>query len=139
MSHHNHSHCNFIGVCSIIDLFEVVSELEPVAYRWKHIGRALRLDQGQLKKIEKENKDDIDDCLSEALTLWLNKNYDTEKFGEPSWELLAEAVGHPAGGNNSALAEGIRQRHSKHTLLAYYTLFTTSLFANHCSSNRLTS
>ena len=125
MSHHNHSRCNFIGVCSIIDigdLLEVVSELdEQVTARWNHIGRALGIGHNQLKKIEKENKDDLDDCLSEALSLWLNKSYKTEKFGEPSWKLLAKAVRRPAGGNNSAVAEGIRQRHSKHTLLAYYT------------------
>ena len=108
-------------MCSIIDiddLFDVKSELQPVAYRWKHIGEALRLDQGQLKKIEKENRDDLDDCLSEALSLWLNKSYNTEKFGEPTWELLAKAVGHRSGGNNPALADEIRQRHSKHTLVA---------------------
>ena len=129
-------------MCSIIDigdLLEVVSELdEQVTARWNHIGRALGIGHNQLKKIEKENKDDLDDCLSETLSLWLNKSYKTERFGEPTWELLAEAVGHPAGGNNSALADEIRQRHSKHTLLAYLHLFTTSLFANHCS-NRLTS
>jgi ankyrin repeat protein/serine/threonine protein kinase len=103
----------------IDDLFEVVSELQPVITRWKHIGLALRLSQGQLKKIEKEHKDDLDDCLSDTLSLWLNKSYKTEKVGEPTWKLLAKAVSRPAGGNNPALAEGIRQRHSKHTLLAY--------------------
>ena len=82
-----------------------------MAYRWKHIGRALRLDQGQLKKIEKENRDDLDDCLSETLSLWLNKNYNTEKFGNPTWELLAEAVSHRAGGNNPALSDDISMKH----------------------------
>ena len=91
-------------------MFDVVSELEPVTYRWKQIGLALRLGLGQLKKIEKENKD-TDDCLSEAITLWLNKNYNTQQFGEPSWELLAEAVGHRSGGKDSALAEDILKRH----------------------------
>jgi ankyrin repeat protein/serine/threonine protein kinase len=96
----------------IDDLFEVVSELQPVITRWKHIGLALRLSQGQLKKIEKEHKDDLDDCLSDTLSLWLNKSYKTEKVGEPTWKLLAKAVSRPAGGNNPALAEGIRQRHT---------------------------
>ena len=82
-----------------------------MAYRWKHIGLALRLDQGQLKKIKKENKDDLDECLTGALTLWLNKNYNTKRFGEPSWELLAKAVSHPAGGNNPALSEEIIRSH----------------------------
>ena len=99
---------------------------------------ALKLGREQLKKIEKENKDDLDDCLSETLSLWLNKNYNTERFGEPTWEQLAEAVGHPAGGNNSAVAEGIRQRHSKHTLLAYTMSFVHYIIICQCSSNRQT-
>ena len=45
------------------------------------------------------------------LTLWLNRNYNTERFGEPSWELLASAVGHRAGGNNPALAMEITKTH----------------------------
>ena len=114
---HNHSHCNFIGVCLIIDidLFKVLSELQPVTARWKYIGLALRLSPALLETIESD-RGNLQDRLTEVLTQWLNHNYDTKRFGEPTWELLAEAVGHPAGGNNSALADEIRQRHSKHTL-----------------------
>ena len=90
-------------------MFDVKKELQPVITRWKHIGLALRLDPEQLKKIARENRDDMDDCLIEMLTLWLNKNYNTERFGNPSWELLASAVKDHAGGNNAALAEKITQ------------------------------
>ena len=82
-------------------------KLKPVTDRWKHIGLALRLDHSELKKIERENRDNLEDCLTEVLTLWLKRNYNTEKFGEPSWELLAKAVAHPSGGNNVALAKNI--------------------------------
>ena len=88
----------------------MVSECEPVTDRWRQIGLALRLDHSQLKKIERENRD-LDDCLSETLSLWLNKSYNTERFGEPSWELLAGAVAHRSGGNNPALTEDIRNKH----------------------------
>ena len=81
--------------------------LGPVSDRWKHIGLALRLDPTQLNKIKKENNDH-EDCLTEMLTLWLKENYNTERFGEPSWELLAVAVAHHDGGNDSALAKRIR-------------------------------
>ena len=84
----------------------MVRILQPVISRWKYVGLALRLDHDQLKKIEKENKD-LEDCLNEMVTLWLKKNYITERFGEPSWKLLVEAVGDPAGGNDQALAEQI--------------------------------
>ena len=92
------------------DLFEVNSELQPVAARWKHFGLALRLDPDKLDEIERDNRDSSD-CLTKVLTLWLKKNYNTERFGEPSWKLLARAAGNPAGGNDSALAEKISERH----------------------------
>ena len=78
--------------------------------RWKQIGKALRLRPQQLNVIEAEKRK-LCDCLSETVSLWLNKSYNIEKFGEPSWELLAGAVAHHSGGNNPALAEGIRKRH----------------------------
>ena len=79
------------------------SQLEPVIDRWRHIGLALRLDPDQVKRIKKENSD-LEDCLTEVLTLWLQKNYNTERFGEPSWEMLARAVSDRSGGNDPALA-----------------------------------
>ena len=98
---------NFTTI-DISHLFDVKSVVEPVTARWKHIGLALRLDPGQLDRIEKEKRD-LDDCLTEMLTLWLKKNYNTERFGEPSWELLARAVDHDSGGNDSSLAGEIRE------------------------------
>ena len=89
-------------------MFDVKRELQPVTDRWKHIGLALRLDPSELKKIEKENRD-LDDCLIEMLPLWLNKNYNTKRVGDPSWVLLASALENRAGGNNAALAEKITQ------------------------------
>ena len=71
------------------------------------MGLALRLDPNQLDVIEKQNSD-LEDSLTKVLTLWLNKNYNTKRFGEPSWELLAKAVAHRAGGSNPALAEEIQ-------------------------------
>ena len=92
-------------------MFDVVSELAPVTDRWKYIGLALRLDPSELKVIKKENRDNLEDCLTEVLTLWLNKAYNTERFGEPSWELLARAVAHSSGGRNRALAGEIKKNH----------------------------
>ena len=92
------------------DLFDVKRELLPVAATWKDIGLALRLGSSQLDEIETDNKC-ASDCLTKVLTLWLKKAYNTERFGEPSWELLARAVTDPAGGNNPALAEEIAKKY----------------------------
>ena len=91
----------------IDDLQDVRSALEPVNARWKPIGLTLGLDHGQLEAVERD-KVNCEDCLTEVLTLWLKRNYNTEKFEEPSWEMLARAVGHRSGGNNSALAQEIK-------------------------------
>ena len=101
----------FIVLCLDIndDLFDVNNELMPVAARWKNLGIALRLDSAQLDRIEADNRK-VEDSLTEVLKLWLKKSYNTMKFGEPSWHLLAKAVGHPCGGNNPALAEILHRK-----------------------------
>ena len=101
---------SLLCTAGIDDLFEVLTELLPVTARWRQVGLALRLNPGQLKRIEKENRG-LEDCLTEMLTLWLEKNYNSDRFGEPSWKLLAAAVGHPAGGKDCALAEEIIKTH----------------------------
>ena len=91
------------------DLRDVRSALGPVIARWKHIGLTLGLDPGQLEAVERD-KGNCEDCLTEVLTLWLKRNYNTERFGEPSWEMLARAVGHRYGGNDPTLAREIQRR-----------------------------
>ena len=45
------------------------------------------------------------------ITEWLKRNYNSKKFGEPTWQWLVKAVNHPAGGANKALATYIAMRH----------------------------
>ena len=94
----------------IDDLFSVSSELLPVAHKWKKIGHALRLDPNLLERIRQKNHVDADDYLSDVLTEWLKKAYNVVRFGDPSWKLLVEALAHPAGGNDCALAEKISRK-----------------------------
>ena len=91
------------------DLFDIYSELLPVASKWKNIGLALRLTPNSLNTIGA--KENVTDCLLEVLTQWLKKTYNVERFGEPSWKLLVKAVSDPAGGNDRALAENIAKKH----------------------------
>ena len=81
----------------------------PIAVRWRDIGIALRLKQGDLDTVETlacPRK-----CLSEMLTIWLRKKYNVEKFGEPTWRRLVEVVMDPAGGADPALAHSIAEKH----------------------------
>ena len=72
---------------------------------------ALRLHPDLLNRIE-ANTTSVESRLEKVLTEWLQKAYDTTRFGQPSWQLLVAAVAHPAGGNNHALAEQIAGRHN---------------------------
>ena len=91
---------------ALIDLFEAVSKLIPVATKWRNIGLALRLDHHQLSAVE-TSRSDTNDCLIDMLLLWLNKTYNVEKHGEPTWQRLSDAVRHPAGGNNPSVADSL--------------------------------
>ena len=91
----------------------------PVAGSWKTIGRGLRLDSGRLETINVSNSGKPKECLSEMLTCWLKRNYNVERFGEPTWQAVVKVVAHPAAGDNSALALNIAKQHLGNTQLPY--------------------
>ena len=93
------------------DLFNVQSELNEVAENWRSIGIALRLKSDFLQNIEVRYSNHPRTCLTWMLMEWLMRNYNVERFGEPTWRQLVEAVGHPAGGANMTLARNIARRH----------------------------
>ena len=85
-------------------MIDVKVKLLPVAARWRDVGLVLGISDSELQKV---NKSDIDDCLTDMLRLWLNKAYAVEKYGEPSWWILREAVKSSAGGKSPAHADKI--------------------------------
>ena len=86
-------------------------ELISVAANWRSIGIVLRLKPDVLDNIETRYNGDPRKRLSSMLVEWLKRNYNVEKFGEPTWQWLVEAVGDPAGGANTALAREIAMKH----------------------------
>ena len=102
------------------DLFDVQSELIPVSANWKSIGTALQLKPDFLRNIDARYSGDPRACLSWMVMEWLMRNYNVGKFGEPTWQKLVEAVGHPAGGANIALAKKIARRHKAGGTLCHY-------------------
>ena len=77
-----------------------------MAARWRDIGLVLRISDSKLAIIKADNSN-VEDRLTDMLRLWLNRAYNVEKYGEPSWQSLREAVRSPAGGNSSATADKI--------------------------------
>ena len=64
-----------------------------------------------LESIQVGSGSDPPACLASMVTEWLKRNYNVQRFGEPTWQRLVEAVGHPAGGANMAVARDIARRH----------------------------
>ena len=95
------------------NLFEVYKEVFTLAPRWSDICCALNLPISHEETIRKETKgDDCKLCLRMVLTKWLQKSYNYERCGHPTWRMLVDAVGDPAGGNNTGLAETIAKKHT---------------------------
>ena len=93
------------------DTYDVYSEVVDLAGRWSNMCLALRLPPTDRNKIETAYSSNPDKCLEEVIVKWLQKCYNYQKFGSPTWKMLVKAVGDQAGGNNSALAETIAKKH----------------------------
>ena len=60
---------------------------------WEIIGLALHLSQTKLDVVKANNLGrGQDHHLRAMLQKWLNWSYDNEKFGNPSWKMLVEAL-----------------------------------------------
>ena len=95
-------------------LFDVESEVIDIAARWEPFGSALRIPPAKLSTIKATPGSTPESCLKNTLLEFLKKNYDTEKYGEPSWRLIVHAVAARAGGNNVELALEIAKNHRFH-------------------------
>ena len=93
------------------DTYDVYREVVSLSGRWPSICLALRLRPSDRSKIAAAHPRSPDECLEAVVVKWLQKGYNYQKFGCPSWRILVEAVDDPAGGNNSALAETIAKKH----------------------------
>ena len=93
------------------DLADVLTELEPVDWRYFEIGTMLHLRPQVLNAIRSLNSMSFSMRLSEMITEWLNRNYSTKKFGEPTWKALVIAVAQRPGGANVACARDIANKH----------------------------
>ena len=68
-----------------------MSTLKPLESKWRDIGCILGMLPSTIDSISTDHSQ-CGPCLSEVIKHWLQLNYDTNKFGQPSWRKLAEAV-----------------------------------------------
>ena len=63
-----------------------------LAAKWKQLGGYLGLRIGVMDTIKRDNPNDSSACWSEALQHWIQQDYNTARFGLPSWRTLLEAI-----------------------------------------------
>ena len=97
------------------DLVDVMHEVLPRKASYYDLGRALRIPAGELDAVRKQYQStDIGMALNEVLLLWLRQQYNNERFGPPSWQMLVNAVESRVGLNDPTLAQKIAKHHIKH-------------------------
>ena len=87
----------------------MLTELEPIESRYFEIGVMLHLRLNVLKGIDSLNS--VSFRMSEMITEWLKMNYNSNRFGCPTWKALVIAVANPSGGANEACARDIANKH----------------------------
>ena len=70
----------------------MIKECRSLAASWEQLSGYIGLSCDQIDRIKGNHPTDISGCWNEALKLWIKQNYDTGKFGEPSWWTLLKGV-----------------------------------------------
>ena len=102
---------NYCALAGEDNYLDVSTSVWSLCANWHDLCLALGLPPSLLSTIKREQAGDSKACLRESLTNWLQRNYNTEKHGLPTWRKLVEAVDLPAGGKNHALALKIAEEH----------------------------
>ena len=93
------------------DIDEVMDEVVTITESWQKMLIFLHLPSLVKSTITATNPTDPSACLRTVITLWLQREYDVEQYGPPSWRALVEAVADPAGGNDTDLSDSIAEKY----------------------------
>ena len=93
------------------DLSLVFDALLPISVKWSKIFCCLGLLASLLDTIKKNHPGDVEEYLFEGLQQWVQRNYNIEKHGLPTWRNLVAAIDNSSGGHNHALALEIAKQH----------------------------
>ena len=88
-----------------------MSEIVSMASKYYEIGSGLRLGEDELDAIEELSHQNPRKALSKVISAWLDKTYNVERFGPPTWRWLVTVVDSKAGGNDHDLAKEIASNH----------------------------
>ena len=70
----------------------LISECHLLAAHWDKIAGFLGLDSSSIEVIKGNNPCNLAVSWNEALNQWIKQNYNTSRYGEPSWRSFLRAV-----------------------------------------------
>jgi hypothetical protein len=70
----------------------VMRECGTLSTKWQQLGGYLGIRIGLIEDIKGNYPNDNSACWSETLKHWIHQNYNTARFGLPSWRTLLEAI-----------------------------------------------
>ena len=70
----------------------VITECSSLAAKWEQLSAYLSLPANVIDIIKRDNSNKSLACWNEALKQWIMQNYDTDKFGNPTWRSLLGAI-----------------------------------------------
>lgn len=73
------------------DWNDICQELSSCNGKWKNIAMGLGLSPDQIDEVE-ENGRRASDRLQKVIQLWIEQNYNTQRYGLPSWRTLCKAL-----------------------------------------------
>ena len=76
----------------IEDWNAVAIECSLLASKWMSLGAYLGCSIALIDQIKSEYSNDSKSCLNEVLKHWIQQNYDSKRYGAPSWRRLLKAI-----------------------------------------------
>ena len=87
----------------------VIDECSSLAAKWEHLSGLLGLRPSLIASIRGNHPYDNTGCWNDALLQWITQQYNTIKFGKPSWKNLLKAVSKV----DNSLSQKLSVKHSK--------------------------
>ena len=72
----------------------IIVECESLAGKWEQLSGFIGLPSTLIDRIRLDYPNDCSCCWNKAINHWIKQNYNTEKFGKPSWKTLLGAIVH---------------------------------------------
>ena len=70
----------------------LIIESNSLSAQWDIMAGFLGLPASKIAEIGKNSSGDCTRCWNSALLEWISENYDTVRFGKPSWRTFLKAV-----------------------------------------------